>query len=923
MKCYVKIILLWVALVLPISLFSSEPVASVAERSTTLNDVMFEWRVSMPDRDDADDDVVYEYGFEDGWNEWTHADLSDVPAMWHVSEEHAYEDGSSWWCADEDLNGYDNHWLQYLVTPVLDLRNHEELTLEFMLYYSCEDPELGAPHDTTGYDGWDGCNVWISTDGGDEWEVLTPVSPEYGYESLYSFGEEWGMGFDIPGWAGFNDEWFEAEFDLSDYAEEQVQIRWAFCSDPAWATGDNNDEDREAIGMLVDEMRILAGDQPLWENDGSEVGEMETETMAEVAGDFWEISDDDAHTGDYSAHCPIEENLNDALISPPIEIPEEGWYTYFEFWLLCNTVACNPDGDRSLNDLFRIYLSNNDGVSWQYVLHDYGHPDQRPNWYEDWALYGPDSWYGTEDASEWQIKLNMTRFAGETIMLRWHLVTDDIMEGDQGSGLWIDDFTMLTTSRRENDVGLEWMHVGYPITQGQTTDCQIMLGNYGMASQNSIRKYYQIDEERARPIIPWQGEIGPDEIETYNFRPQWPYAGEATLSAYTDLPDDENPNNNLISTEVIILPEDMHQLGYDDRRSDVNLFSAVNTGPAVLFTPDDDGVGENVRLHAVEVQWSEGQDGEAPVTLRVFDDRRGDIGDELYSEEIMIGPDDLHPNIHRINLTDVEALQNIDDDFWVYFNIEGNDSLPRFMGRRIGDDDPNWGEGHFFVSNGVAANPSEFEFLISALVTPAGELPDVELTAGRSEVDFEAVDTNTEKAIGLTVFGGGTSPVTIEGVSIDNEVFTATIEEELPVELGIGEHLYIMLTYLPQEEGEFSGTLSFDCDDDSPPTVDLIGTSLGVEAGDVDFPVSFSLGDAYPNPFNATAVIPFDLLHSTDVKLALYDLNGRKVVDLVTGNLTVGRHEFTLNANNLAAGVYLYRLQAGSFTAVKKLALVK
>ncbi|NQT34445.1 T9SS type A sorting domain-containing protein [bacterium] len=923
MKCYVKFILLWVALLLPLTSFAVQPPST----ALTTGEYQLIHVTTSPERDEADDDsVVYSYGFEEGWAGWTHMDLTDVGTMWHISEEHAYNEGSSWWCGNEDIGGYDNHWLQYLETPVLDLRDLENLVLEFKLYYNCEDPDHEDmdppdPEDWPGYDGWDGCNVWISTNGGDEWEVLTPITPEYDYESLFSFGHEWGMGTGIPGWAGFETEWFDAEFDLSEYTEEEVIIRWAFCSDPAWATGDAPDNNREAIGMLVDEMRILAGDDPIWENDGAEVGDMQVQSMGETVGDYWEIADDEGHESQHSAHCSIEMGMLNALVTPPLEIPEEGFYTYFDFWLICNTIHSNsnPDEDTNLDDYFRMEVSDDDGLTWQDLIWDYGHPDQRPDWYEDWAYYGPDTWYGDQYA-EWRRKLNMTQFAGETIKLRWVMMADSVEEGDQGTGLWIDDFRLLTTARRESDVGLEWLHIGYPITMGSVTECQLMVKNYGMLTQNDIRKYWRVDDERQTPIIPFAGELGPDSTDTRNFLLQrLPYSGAATLYVYTALGGDEEPGNDLIETEIVIYPEDMHMLGYDDRRWEFGVnFTNVNNGPAVLFTPVDDEVRGNIDLQAIEVLWdSEEQEGEFTTTMHIYDDNRVQLGQELYSRDITVGPDQLYPNVCRINLSDVGELKNLDDDFWVYFNINGmveDNNFPKILGRRTdGGDYPNWGEGHYFASNGNNVQEADFEFQMRAFITAADAPEEMDLIAGCAEIDFEMVEVDDVKTLNLTMFGGATTPVTIQDVETDNDLFTVAYEGEFPIVLNIGERAVFQISFAPLEEEVFSAHIILDCDDETPPFVRFRGRSTAdVSENYTSQPVEFSLCEAYPNPFNATAVIPFSLPYKATVEIALFDLSGRKVAELVSGDFSAGTHEFILNAEDLAAGMYLYRMESAS-----------
>ena len=64
----------------------------------------------------------------------------------------------------------------------------------------------------------------------------------------------------------------------------------------------------------------------------------------------------------------------------------------------------------------------------------------------------------------------------------------------------------------------------------------------------------------------------------------------------------------------------------------------------------------------------------------------------------------------------------------------------------------------------------------------------------------------------------------------------------------------------------------------------------------------------YPNPFNPTTTITFDLPVQQQASLEVYDLMGRKIEMLVDGVLPAGRHEFNFDARQLASGMYIYRL---------------
>jgi hypothetical protein len=89
------------------------------------------------------------------------------------------------------------------------------------------------------------------------------------------------------------------------------------------------------------------------------------------------------------------------------------------------------------------------------------------------------------------------------------------------------------------------------------------------------------------------------------------------------------------------------------------------------------------------------------------------------------------------------------------------------------------------------------------------------------------------------------------------------------------------------------------------------------------YPESFALMQNYPNPFNPTTVITFQLPVVSNVTLKIYDMLGREVQTLINGRQEAGLHSVTFNARNLASGVYLYRLQAGSNCETKKFVLLK
>ena len=85
----------------------------------------------------------------------------------------------------------------------------------------------------------------------------------------------------------------------------------------------------------------------------------------------------------------------------------------------------------------------------------------------------------------------------------------------------------------------------------------------------------------------------------------------------------------------------------------------------------------------------------------------------------------------------------------------------------------------------------------------------------------------------------------------------------------------------------------------------------------------FKLNQNYPNPFNPTTRIGFTVDKSDYVDLRLYDILGREVKVLLSQPMNPGEYEIDFKADNLASGMYYYRLQSGDNVAVKKMTLVK
>lgn len=86
---------------------------------------------------------------------------------------------------------------------------------------------------------------------------------------------------------------------------------------------------------------------------------------------------------------------------------------------------------------------------------------------------------------------------------------------------------------------------------------------------------------------------------------------------------------------------------------------------------------------------------------------------------------------------------------------------------------------------------------------------------------------------------------------------------------------------------------------------------------------SFKLHQNYPNPFNPTTTISFYLPKAENVKLEVFDITGRLVATLVNRKMNAGNHTRQFEASEFSSGVYFYRLEAGTFSTIQKMTLIK
>ncbi|MBL7192275.1 T9SS type A sorting domain-containing protein [bacterium] len=153
--------------------------------------------------------------------------------------------------------------------------------------------------------------------------------------------------------------------------------------------------------------------------------------------------------------------------------------------------------------------------------------------------------------------------------------------------------------------------------------------------------------------------------------------------------------------------------------------------------------------------------------------------------------------------------------------------------------------------------------------------------------------------------------------------------QEVPANAPAGEYLYYGYG------GEYPWTIevydSFAFIKEGTDNIDLgsvddwncWGEGFEGEAIESYIPSETALHSPYPNPFNPSTVISFELKDAGEVSLIVFDVQGREVQSLVNGHRSMGYHEAVFDGSELASGIYFARLDAGGFAQTQKLLLIK
>ncbi|RQW00049.1 choice-of-anchor D domain-containing protein [bacterium] len=199
--------------------------------------------------------------------------------------------------------------------------------------------------------------------------------------------------------------------------------------------------------------------------------------------------------------------------------------------------------------------------------------------------------------------------------------------------------------------------------------------------------------------------------------------------------------------------------------------------------------------------------------------------------------------------------------------------------------------------------------------------PQPHISISTSFHNFGGVAVGDSATFIVTLTNTGTAPLTISEIVSSAPYYT---DFEDPVSLEPDFSRDINVTFRPDTSGLFRDTIIIYSNGLEGPVLVVLwgGGSLEISEEANFLPINFDL-QCYPNPFNPTTTISFDLNHPGMVKLNVFDVTGRLVSTLVDDNMIAGEHRVIFDGAGLGSGIYFARMEAGSQIMTRKMALIR
>jgi hypothetical protein len=203
------------------------------------------------------------------------------------------------------------------------------------------------------------------------------------------------------------------------------------------------------------------------------------------------------------------------------------------------------------------------------------------------------------------------------------------------------------------------------------------------------------------------------------------------------------------------------------------------------------------------------------------------------------------------------------------------------------------------------------------------------IASSQDSVLFDTTLVGDTSSIGIQIHNVGVESLVVSQVLGSGGIFSVDVTS-FTVDVGSGQEINV--SFSPQAQGNYSGWIRFVSNDPVNDTLSVYVEGSGKQVTGIveneELPRSFGVSPNYPNPFNPTTTIKYQLPHTSEVKLTIYNVLGQAVRRLVDARVEAGYHSVEWDGSNdvgaqVASGIYIYRFSANNYLKVQKMILMK
>jgi hypothetical protein len=233
------------------------------------------------------------------------------------------------------------------------------------------------------------------------------------------------------------------------------------------------------------------------------------------------------------------------------------------------------------------------------------------------------------------------------------------------------------------------------------------------------------------------------------------------------------------------------------------------------------------------------------------------------------------------------------------------------------------------LTNGSTTVVGTINYQSGAFAIPGVAAASAQISVSPTSIVFDSTGIGTTSMKELTVHNTGTADLNVSDVTSSNSVFTVNLTN---FTVSPGGSQVVDVTFAPTQQTGYTGTIQITSNDPNAPTLDVpvegVGTIVVGISDDELLPNEFFVSQNFPNPFNPSTMIRYQVPMQSEVQLVVYNMLGQKVRILVNDLAEPGYYQVIWDGRDdagkqLPSGIYIYNMTAGKFNQMRKMLFLK